>query len=114
LGTWATTGQGRGCGDFSLFHPLFYRRLIEGGRFPFLNGNRTGGARRQTVPKAVAVTIRDQFCFAVHHLQGPFVTGIDAKAATIAFGFVNLDDLPFHLFHLFLQENSCPVGFIVI
>ena len=57
------------------------------------------GTCGQTVAKAIAVVVAQQFRFAVHHADGPLVAGLRACAAAVAFFLIDLNDSPFHQNH---------------
>ena len=93
--------SGTPCG--SLYTPtldllfIFHNRLlIIGGRLSFFKGNGPGGTGRQTVSKAVAIVLPEQFCFSFYHADSPLMTGISTKTAAVAFFFIYTNDPSLH------------------
>ena len=70
--------------------------------FPLLKSNGSCGAARQTISKAVAEIFPHQLCLAVDDVDGSLMAGGCAQPAAIAFFFVNMDDLPNHIYSLLL------------
>ena len=81
---------------------LLHRCLVVSGSFPLFKGDGTGGAARQAVAKAIAEILSYQLCLAVDDVDGSLVAGGCAQAAAVAFFFVNMDDLPNHIYTLLL------------
>ena len=81
---------------------LLHRCLVVSGSFPLLKGDSTGGAARQAVAKAIAEIFPHQLCLAVDNINGTLVAGGRTQPAAVAFFFVNMDDLPNHIYTLLL------------
>ena len=56
----------------------------------------------QTVAKAIAEIFPHQLCLAVDNIDGSLVAGGRTQPAAVAFFFVNMDDLPNHIYTLLL------------
>ena len=69
--------------------------IVRGG-FALHERDRAGGAGGQAVAEAVAVVVAHQFGFAVDHCDGAFVACRRARAAAVAFFFVDVNDFPDH------------------
>ena len=84
-----------------LFRPLlqvfFHRRLVISGRFPLHKGDRARGTGGQAVAQSVAVIVPHQPGLAVHHGDGPFLTGGRTRAAAVAFFLINMDNFANHI-----------------
>ena len=76
--------------------------LVVGGGFSLLKGDRAGGTAWQAVTKAIAEILPHQLCLAVDDVDGSLVAGGCAQPAAVAFFFVNMDDLPNHIYTLLL------------
>ena len=74
--------------------------LVVSGGFPLLKGDRAGRAARQAVTKAIAEILPHQLCLAVDDINSTFVAGGCAQPTAVAFFFVNMDDLPNHIYFL--------------
>ena len=81
---------------------LLHRCLVVSGSFPLLKGDRAGGTARQAVAKAIAEILPHQLCLAVDDVDSSLVAGGCAQPAAVAFFFVNMDDLPNHIYTLLL------------
>lgn len=81
----------RSCGK-KLFHCVFVECLC----FSFDNFYSSCWAIGQTCAQSVAVNIADQYGLAVPELNGPLMTSLNAKAATVAKFFMNVYDAAFH------------------
>ena len=92
--------------QFLFLFVLLHRRLFK--------GDGTGGAARQTVAKAIAEILPHQFCLAVDDINGTFMAGGCAQAAAVAFFFVNMDDLPNHIYTLLLWVFFCICILIIV
>ena len=88
--------------QFLFLFVLLHRRLVVSGSFPLLKGDSTGRAARQAVAKAIAEILSYQLCLAVDDINGTFMAGGCTQAAAVAFFFVNMDDLPNHIYTLLL------------
>jgi len=68
-------------------------------RFCFSLFNRDGPfwAGSNACTQSIAKEITDQSSLSINELDCTFWTIGDAKSASIAFGFINVDDLSFHL-----------------
>jgi len=88
--------------QFLLLFVFLHRRLVVGRGFPLFKGNGSGGTARQAVAKAIAEILSHQLCLAVDDINGSLVAGGCAQAAAVAFFFVNMDDLPNHIYTLLL------------
>ena len=99
--------------QFLFLFVLLHRCLVVGRGFPLLKGNGSGGAARQAVAKAIAEIFPHQLCFAVDDINGSLMAGGCAQAAAVAFFFVNMDDLPNHIYTLLLWF-FCICRFIIV
>ena len=77
-------------------------RFVVGGGFPLLKADGIGGAGGQAITQSVAVILASQLSLAVHHFNGPFMTGRRAGAAAVALLFVDFNDLSQH--RMFLRS----------
>ena len=100
--------------QFFFLFVLLHRRLVVGRGFPLFKGDGSGGAARQTVAKAIAEILPHQLCFAVDDVNGSLVAGGCAQAAAVAFFFVNMDDLPNHIYTLLLWVFFCICSLIIV
>jgi len=99
----------------SLFLFVFlHRRLVVSRGFPLLKGDGTGRTARQTVAKAIAEIFPHQLCLAVDNINGSLVAGGRTQPAAVAFFFVNMDDLPNHIYTLLLWVFFCICRFIIV
>jgi hypothetical protein len=71
-------------------------RFVVCGSFALLEGDSARGARGQTVAKSIAIILASKMRLAVKHFYCALMTGIGARAAAIAFFFVDFDDFPDH------------------
>jgi len=76
-----------------LFHDLSF---IVGGGFFIDDGNGSLGTAAQTSPQAIAHDLGSQPGFSFDNLQGAFRATRDAIAASVALGFIDLDDVTCH------------------
>ena len=88
--------------QFLFLFVLLHRCLVVGGGFPLFKGDGSSGAARQAVAKAIAEIFPHQLCLAVDDINGSLMAGGCAQAAAVAFFFVNMDDLPNHIYTLLL------------
>ena len=80
--------------------PFFflYRFFVIFRSFPLFKRNRACGTFGQTVAETVTEILPDQFCFSIYQINGTLMAGSCAQAASIALLFIDLDDLPDHVF----------------
>ena len=88
--------------QFLFLFVFLHRSLIISRGFPLLKGDGSGGAARQTISKAVAEIFPHQLCLAVDNVDGSLMAGSCTESTAVAFFFVNMDDLPNHIYFLLL------------
>jgi hypothetical protein len=65
-------------------------------RLAFFETDGPCGARGEAIAEAVAVIVAQKLCLSVRHADRPFMAGFGAKAAAVAFIFIDFDNFSDH------------------
>jgi hypothetical protein len=84
-----------------------YRGFIKSIGFAGLDVNRVLWAMAEAGAESVAQVVRHQACLAVNDLNRAFGAGRYAETASVAFFFIDMNDVSFHALSPFAQAWQC-------